>query len=120
LFISVPSGGSDLNFTIVGDVPQGTRTTVMPGGLSVRSSQVPQSADLSGTPSGVGNLGFPPEGGDLVYLYDTLTGGYNISQFFDFGPGAQFWDVTPVPAVGEAFFLLTTTGKNWVRTFTVN
>jgi len=105
-----PGGGAFINLaadttlTFVGDVMTGNTTNPIPAGLSIRSSIVPQSDTL-------GNLGFPAAFGDTIYYY--RNGAYASSVYF----GAWAPDLSP--AVGEAFWVSTTTAKDWVRNFTI-
>jgi hypothetical protein len=115
LFVSVPSGGSPLNITFVGEVPQGTLNNLVPSGLSMKSSMVPQSGLITA------NLNYQPTANDTCYQYDGGTGNFIIGQYNVIIPGTlEFWDNEPNIAVGEAFYLLTSTQKTWTRTFTVN
>lgn len=97
--------GADTTLTWVGEVMQGSLTNSIPTGLSIKSSQVPQSDTLA-------NLQFPAAIGDTVYYY--RSGAYVSSVFF----GAWAPDLTP--AVGEAFWVSTGTAKDWTRNFSVN
>jgi len=94
--------------TFVGNVPQGTLTTAVPSGFSIVSSQVPQSAQLDTV------LGFPVVGGDTIYFY---RGGKYVITGYDPDAG---WDTSPVPNVGESFWVSTKAAKTWTRTFSVN
>jgi hypothetical protein len=114
LFVSVPAGGSALNVTFVGEVPQGNLVNPIPVGLSMKSSIVPQEGLVTAV------LNYQPTGGDTIQQYDTQTGLFVTSQFLDLGPGLQFWDNEPNIKVGESFYIQTGTAKNWTRTFTVN
>ena len=96
------NGGASNTVTFTGTVSTGSLTNDIPAGFSIRSSQVPQSDTLE-------NMGFPAQIGDTIYFY--RNGGYVSSVYFGFfSPAAQ-------PAVGEAFWVNTTAGASWTRTF---
>ncbi len=108
-FITVPALTTN---TFVGEVIQGTTTNSLPTGFSIRSSIVPQSAPLDG----VGGLGFPSVVGDFVYRFAN-PGGYSI--FENLG-GVGAWDpASPVPNVGEAFWVQKNGAGSWIRTFNI-
>jgi hypothetical protein len=94
---------ADTTLTWVGEVMQGALSTAIPAGLSIKSSQVPQSDTL-------GNLGFPAAFGDTIYYY--RNGAYASSVYFG------TWSPDLSPAVGESFWVSTTAAKSWTRTFT--
>jgi hypothetical protein len=103
--------GAASTVTFVGEVLTGSLTNAIPVGLSLKASIVPQSAALDTV------LGYTPNDNDKVYLY--RNGNWKIYTYF-VGDG---WDQgsSPVPAVGEGFWIKTsTTAQNWVRTFTIN
>jgi hypothetical protein len=97
--------------TLVGEVPQGSPLppVAMPAGLSINSSQVPQSVGLS-------TIGFPASAGDTVFLFNRTTQAYE--SFVSIGTG--FIPSDPTPGVGEAFFVSRAAAATWSRTFTVN
>ena len=96
---------ANTTLTFVGEVMQGALTTPIPAGLSIKSSQVPQTNTLE-------NLNFPAAFGDTVYFY--RGGAYQSSVFFGtFSPPA-------IPAIGEAFWVNAGAAATWTRTFTVN
>jgi len=115
VFVKLP-GSADVTITFVGEVSQnpapGTKlSNPIPTGLSIRSSQVPQS----GTAADLGLVGKPNE---VLYQYNTTKHGYDISTF---DPDDLAW----APAlgtlkVGEAFFYKSPTGNTWQRDFSVN
>lgn len=111
VFVQVPS---QTTVTFTGEVLQGTTTNAFVAGFNMIGSKVPQVAGLSTV------LGFPAKDGDTVYTFNATTQSYdNPNQFF--GPPDNIWDpAEPAPAVGQGFFLSTSGGGNWVRTFTVN
>jgi len=105
-FISAPAA---FTVTFVGEVPQGALTQPVPKGFSIQASQVPQSGQLDTV------LKFPAADGDAVYRFSNSTGKYATSTY-DFGA----WDVPPVPAVGESFFVNKVAAVDWKRDFSVN
>jgi hypothetical protein len=117
----------DTDITWVGEVPQGDLSNPLPGpgNLSMRASQVPQTAQI-GKP-GVG-LGFPAGGNDKIYIFNNATGAYKASYGFLAGLGwlsANMDDEGldgPTIPVGTGFFLLQgpSGAASWDRTFSVN
>jgi hypothetical protein len=105
-FISNPTTEA-FNALFVGEVKQGSLQTPLVAGFQIVSSQVPQSGGLDT------ELGFPVAEGDVVYLFDNATGQYSIFAY-EFGE----W-ITPVPKVGEAFFVNKVAAATWTRDFTV-
>jgi hypothetical protein len=113
--------------TWVGEVPQGELSNPLPGpnALSMRSSQVPQTAQI-GQP-GIG-LGFPGNTGDVLYIFDNAAGNYKQSYSFLGGlgwlsanPDDEGFNGPTIP-VGTGFFLLQggAGATSWDRTFSVN
>jgi len=101
---------SSLTLTFVGEVPQGLLTNVLPSGLSIRSSIVPQAGSLQ-------QLGFPAEPGDAVYTFNGTTQRYT-SHFFD--PFELRWmPEEPRVEVGHAFFVYKEQPNEWVREFSI-
>lgn len=101
--------GPATTITFVGEVMQGTLTQSLPQGFSIQASQVPQSGQLDT------DLGFPAVDGDTVFMFVNSTGQYSVHAF-DFGA----WNVPPVPAVGESFFVQKIAAATWTRNFSVN
>ena len=102
---------SPITITFVGEVPQGTLTTTYPKGLSILSSQVPQSGTAQA-------LGFVGVNGDQIFQYNNATQQYATSTFDDLD---NAWKpALGTLAVGESFFLRAATGGTWTRTFGVN
>jgi len=136
-------GGLAVDLTWVGEVMQGNLSNRIPanGSLSIRSSQVPQSAalgDASAANAGT-TLGFPATVGDLVYIFDVPTQAYLAAYSFLSGDPTMPCDPVlnpcvwfsatdmsptgPVIPVGGAFFVIKTDAAasvNWIRTFSVN
>jgi len=111
VFVFVP-GGATKTLTFVGEVVQGSTTTPLPRGFSIKASVVPQA----GKPDDFGLVG---AGGDTLYQYNPATKNYNAFQFDDLD---NVWTpALPVINVGEAFFYLRVgPATNWTRTFSVN
>jgi hypothetical protein len=123
-FITCPVA---VDVTWVGEVPQGELSNPLPANnkLSIRSSQVPQTAQL-GSP-GVG-LEFPGADADTVYIYSNAAGAYKQPyQFIDglgwlsFNGDDEGTDGPTIP-VGTGFFIQrqSAVGSDWNRTFSVN
>jgi hypothetical protein len=113
--------------TWVGEVPQGNLSNPLPGDglLSMRSSQVPQAAQI-GSP-GVG-LEFPGVTGDTLFIFDNGTSNYKEPYqylgglgWLDANPDTEGLD-GPTIQVGTGFFLQQGFGSasSWDRTFSVN
>lgn len=108
-FIGLPSATT---LTFVGEVPQGNLVNPVPANFSLRSSQVPQTGNLTAS------LGYVPNEDDIVYQWDRATQRYlNANQFFG---GFGWFPSDPNIAVGESFFIQTSSAHNWTRTFSVN
>jgi hypothetical protein len=95
--------------TFVGEVPAGSLSNPIPKGFSIRSSQVPQAGAVSA-------LGYVPEEGDQIFIWDEPTQKY-VTHGFEFGEWAGG---EPSVQVGEAFFLNSPTAKSWNRTFDIS
>lgn len=115
----VPGQGGFLNTdtlftnTFVGEVMQGNLTNAFPLGYSIRSSQVPQAANLTalGLTAAVQNFDQV-----LVWTNNPAPGSF-VVYTLTFGA----WDpADPQIEVGQSFFLNTAAAGNWTRTFTVN
>jgi hypothetical protein len=122
-----PQGPNPLNVTFVGEVPQGSLANPLPAPnkLSMRSSQVPQTARL-GTTGTAGTLEFAAEDGDTVYIFDSTTQTYlDAFVYFD-GIGWTGPDPDangPTVNVATGFFVQksgTAVRTSWTRTFSVN
>jgi hypothetical protein len=108
-FVSNTSG-SNINITLVGEVPQGAASNInIPAGFSIVSSPVPQSAALDA-------IGFPAALGDAFYLFNNSSGQYEVYNFSFAGFGGN----PPVPAVGQAFWVNKVNAAAWNRNFSVN
>lgn len=101
---------SAVTVTFVGEVMQGTLNNPLPQGFSIKSSMVPQTADVN-------TLGLPGRAGDQLYKFRNV-GGY---QTFTFDDIDNNWTPSvPVINVGESFFIKKAQAQTWTRTFTVN
>jgi hypothetical protein len=111
VFIFIP-GTADKVLTFVGEVVQGSTSTPIPKGFSIKSSVVPQA----GKPDDFGLVG---AGGDTLYRYNLTTKNYDNYVFDDLD---NVWaPPLPVINVGEAFFYFRVgAATNWQRTFSVN
>jgi len=107
VFVRLP-GAADVTITFVGEVKQGTLTTTLPQGLSIRSSQVPQAGTAA-------ELGLVGGDGDQFYQHNPVTQQYRTSTF----DGEWLPALQPLK-VGEAFFYRAQAARTWTRTFSVN
>lgn len=96
------NAGVSNTVTFVGEVLTGSLSNNIPVGLSIRSSQVPQSDKLE-------NMNFPAGFGDTIYFW--RSGGYVSSTY------VGIWSPDAIPAVGEAFWVNSSAGGAWTRTF---
>jgi hypothetical protein len=113
---------TNITFTFVGTVPQGTNTVTLGTGFSLASSPVPQSGDLV-TVMGLTNY----NDGDSVYVWNNTTG---TGSFSTYGVakglgGAGYngdWNPPgdPIVNVGQGFWYQTTSPISWTRVFSVN
>ncbi len=114
--VLAPGGGafirspSATKVTFVGEVMQGNLSNPIAAGFSIMSSQVPQSGKLDT------DLKFPAADGDTVYRFNNASNSY-VTHVLDLG---EWSGGTPVPAVGEAFFVKAGKAGAWTRTFSVN
>jgi hypothetical protein len=108
--------GAAFTNTFVGEVPQGPQSNQqVPQGFSIKSSVVPQSGQLDTV------LQYPAAANDKVYRLNADGKTYSISTWIVEEPGQPgFWSKAPVPAVGEGFWLFSTSAKQWDRNFDVN
>jgi hypothetical protein len=103
--------------TFVGNVLQGTLTNTIFNGFSMVGSQVPQGANAT-----VLGLNSALADGDFLYKYNYVT----KYSTFAWSAGDTTWynldtgnPEIPVINVGEAVFIQSTVGGQWVRTFSV-
>jgi hypothetical protein len=110
VFVSNPTG-QPVQYTFVGEVPQGQLSNPVPAGLSIRSSQVPQRDDVV-------KLGFPSAPGDQIFKWASAKAGYDVFGFDDID---NAWlPSAPILEVGEAVFVRKNAAATWTRTFSVN
>ena len=110
-FFVLNDSDAAVNITFVGEVPQGDLSNALPGGFSIRSSQVPQSGKLDT------DLGFPTD--EAVTVYQYANGQYSINSWdTDF----EEWSTTAGPVVGvaEGFWVLRETAAAWTRSFSTS
>jgi len=98
--------------TFVGEVMQGSLSTPISAGFSIKSSQVPLDQVALTGPEG---QDFPAADGDIVYQFNTATQSYQIRSY----DAIDGWSIVPKPKLGEAFFVKKVAAANWTRTFTV-
>jgi hypothetical protein len=108
--------------TFVGEVPQGTLNVDVPLNYGSIGSAVPQSLGLD-NPS----MNFPATDGMKYFKWLPGTQLFDLEVEYFSGATPPGWyqgetQVSPTPAVGEAFFLLNGSGTaaTWTRTFSVN
>ncbi|MGI8967228.1 MAG: hypothetical protein ACR2H1_14235, partial [Limisphaerales bacterium] len=110
-----PGGGGFINTdtaftnTFVGEVLQGSLTNPIPAGFSIRSSQVPQSGDVT-------TLGLTPTLSNFDNIYKYNGTGYTIYTL-TFGSWSPS---TPVIDIAESVFINAQAPTSWNRTFSVN
>jgi len=102
------------NFVVqfVGEVETGSLTNVIPVGFAMVSSMLPTQGLVQT------DMGLTLGSGDRVFVFNNAANQYVSSQFFPpstwIGGGGQ-----PQVAVGQSFFVKSTAGTNWVRSFSV-
>lgn len=101
--------GSMGTLTLVGSIAEGIHTNSIPAGLSIRSSILPKSGQLSK------DLNFPAAEGDIIYRFDNASGTYKVYTY-DFGA----WTAPPSVNTGESFFVWKTVAADWTQVFTVH
>lgn len=116
------SGATDATVTLVGEVPQGTKTQTVPNNYGFLADFVPVSQEII-------TNGFPVADGSTVFTWDPIAQSYTealngIATPPD-GPAWYNGDFTAIvpfaPAVGQGFIYNTTGGSAvWNRNFTVN
>jgi hypothetical protein len=112
------STAAALTATFVGEVKQGSLSTPIPQGFSIKASQVPQAIDPDATTLPASDR-LPGAVGDRVYRYNAATGGYTT---FTFSSVTGAWNPSlPTFNVGESFFFQRVNPATaWTRTFSVN
>ena len=109
VFVLLPAG-TDQTVTFVGEVRQGSLSTPLPAGLSIRSSEVPQTGTAD-------ELEFPASPGDQIFKFDPATG-YTTYSFDEFS--SAWLPSVPTIEVGEAVFVNKIAAANWTRNFNIN
>ncbi|MGH7868131.1 MAG: hypothetical protein ACREP9_11060, partial [Candidatus Dormibacteraceae bacterium] len=95
--------------TFVGEVLQGALSNPYPTGFSIRASQVPQAGTLTELGWSNSQVSF----GDTVFLFSTTNQSYYSSVFLG------SWSPDLIIAVGESFWLQTSSPGTWTRFFSV-
>jgi len=117
---------SNTTVTFVGQIAAGTYTNGIAGSSSFNliASIVPEALPL-GNPGITNTLQLNAQDGDIVYLFDPVTG-YDAVDYtggfgwFDTGVSGGGSTNGPTLNVAQGFFLQSTHGGNWVETFSVN
>ena len=109
VFVRLPAGENQ-TVTFVGEVMQSNLVNSIPAGLSIRSSQVPQSGTAE-------VLEFPGAPGDQIFKFDPSTG-YTTYTFDEFAGG--WLPSVPTIEVGEAVFVSKIAATDWIRSFDIN
>jgi hypothetical protein len=105
--------GAATTITLVGEVPQGqpiTPPVSMVAGLTMISSQVPQSV-------GLGSIGLQLASGDTVFRFNRTTQSYD--SYISLG-GSNWLPSDPTPDVGESVWVQRAAAGTWSRSFSVN
>jgi hypothetical protein len=110
VFIKKPASAPEIQLTFVGEVMQGTLVNPIVQGFDIYSSMVPQAGQLATV------LGYAGSTGDVMYKL-LATGAY---QNFTYLPSGAWIPSQTTVEVGEAFFLRSSSAKDWTREFTVN
>jgi len=111
-FILNPTG-SPVQVTFTGEVLQGSLANPYVAGFSLIGSQVPQAGGLSSV------LGFPAADGDTYYSFNSGTQHYNSALAYAGAPDNVWFPSEPSVSVAQGFFLSSSAGGSWARTFTV-
>lgn len=111
VFVLAPS---DFTNTFVGDVKQGTTTTVIVPGFNGIASPAPIGGDTATVLAGM-----VPNDNDLAFKWNTTA--QDFTDIATYAVSSSSWTPTVNFAVGEGIFYLSTAAanKNWVRNFTV-
>jgi hypothetical protein len=126
-FFFYNSQSTNVTLTLAGSVPQGSSSVPLTAGFNLVGTVAPVSIPLDQTLTN----NFPGVQ-DMQYLAFTNTpagANYTVPDIYDasgfFGPpgwynGNTGNPETPIPAVGQGYFIYTPSGTNWTRTFNVN
>ncbi len=113
----VQNGGTNFNWTFVGEVATGTQTIRIGRGYNLLASVIPKTGKIQT------DLDFAPcdDTGDNIYKYVNTgcnSGGY---QTFNYDGEFEEWSVEPTINVGEGFWLLREGPGEifWIQTFNV-
>jgi len=112
---------TNLTFTFVGTVPQGTNSVALHTGFNMISSIVPQAGALS-TDLGFTNVNV----GDTAFVWDPtgkqyVNGGQGVvDSGFGTGYNNEWSGGEPSLAVGQGFWYQATAPVTWTRVFSVN
>ena len=100
-----------LTLTEVGNVVQGSHDLAVATGFQILSLIPPVSATVKTA------FGYPAANLDKIYQYNAVTRAFTIHTF---AASSGVWTAgEPTPAVGEAFWLQSTSAKTWTQSFTV-
>jgi subtilisin family serine protease len=103
-------GTQAFTITFNGKLASGSLVNLVPTAYSMRGSMVPRSATLV-------DLGYVPSDGDYIYFWNPTTDAWDTVYLYADGYGWVDADTElpadPTPQVGEAFFIYTSTAKNW-------
>ena len=97
------------SLSFAGDVRQGSFSTPIPVGFSIRSSPVPQPGQLEA------DLGFPITEGDVIHLFDRDQQKYVLHRF----EAAAWSSNPPIVGVGESFWVAKQSPKNWTGSYSI-
>jgi len=105
-----------ITVTFVGEVMQGSLSTPIPNGFSIKSSQVPAATDPDALP--VADR-IPGANGDRIFRFNNSTSTYTTFQYNSL---LNAWNPSlPTFNVGESFFVQRLNpATSWNRTFSVN
>jgi hypothetical protein len=91
--------------SFVGEVMEGSFSTPVPSGFSLRSSMAPQAGSLCE------DLGFPISDGDVVHLFDRDRQKYVLHPY----ENGRWTAGAPVLSIAEAFWVAKTEAGNWKK-----
>jgi hypothetical protein len=101
----------EITVTFAGEVLQGTLINPLEGGNNFVGSMVPRSGTMS-------QLAFPPEPGDIVYVWDASTQSFRCSVYDDL---INDWlPAEPHVGTGQGFIVWKNAPIDWVQIFYIN
>lgn len=106
--LAIQNTGSSFNVNLLGEIPQGTNYNFIHAGWSMMGPLVPRSGALDTTL-------FYPSSDDAIVKYDvshSTLSNYNHDSVLG-------WDVAPVVAVGEGFWVEVLQAKIWKIVYSV-